>query len=232
MQVMASGDAAPIPLDDIERAKSARLMKNKEDIDVQSTYHEDEIKDTGDVPDELAARLVKNRGPITAKITGSGTHSRYCGASTQEGYDCSVQFSLVAWKFAGDKGEIHGLLEEKFNDGDGTMKVDVDCLVRKDNVAIVGGQVKEASDRHPLGKAGGRRAYVKVVDDDDGDYVSNLYFDDGIDSHCSTQGMEDNFELGEERNINDARVSVCSKHGDWDKCLEKMKTEQAVQEVA
>ena len=27
-------------------AKSARLMKNKEDIDVQSTYHEDEIKGT------------------------------------------------------------------------------------------------------------------------------------------------------------------------------------------
>lgn len=32
--------------DDIVEAKSARLMKNKEDIDVQSTYHEDEIKGT------------------------------------------------------------------------------------------------------------------------------------------------------------------------------------------
>ena len=32
--------------DDIEEAKAARLMKNKEDIDVQSTFHEDDIKDT------------------------------------------------------------------------------------------------------------------------------------------------------------------------------------------
>lgn len=32
--------------DDIEESKAARLMKNKEDIDVQSTYHEDEIKGT------------------------------------------------------------------------------------------------------------------------------------------------------------------------------------------
>ena len=32
--------------DDIEEAKAARLMKNKEDIDVQSTYHEADIKDT------------------------------------------------------------------------------------------------------------------------------------------------------------------------------------------
>lgn len=35
-----------ISKDDIEGPKAARLMKNKEDIDVQSTYHEDEIKGT------------------------------------------------------------------------------------------------------------------------------------------------------------------------------------------
>ena len=32
--------------DDIEDAKAARLMKNKEDIDVQSTYHEVDIQGT------------------------------------------------------------------------------------------------------------------------------------------------------------------------------------------
>jgi len=189
----------------------------------------------GDVSDEMAARLVRNRGPITAKISASGTHSRYCGASTQEGHDCSVQFSLVAWKFAGDEGEVHGLLEEKFNDGDGALKVDVDCLVRKDNEAIVGGKVREASDRHPVGKASGRRAYVKVVDDHDGggDFVSNVHFDDGVASHCGTPGMEGNFKMDEGMNVEDARVGVCSKHGDWDGCLQKMKAEQAVvQEVS
>jgi len=65
------GDASPISLDDIEGAKAARLMKNKEDIDVQSTFHVNEIKNTGDVPDEYAARLVRNRGPITAKVQGA-----------------------------------------------------------------------------------------------------------------------------------------------------------------
>lgn len=34
------------PKDEIEGAKAARLMKNKEDIDTQSTYHENDIKDT------------------------------------------------------------------------------------------------------------------------------------------------------------------------------------------
>ena len=46
-------------------------MKIKEDIDVQSTFHVNEIKNTGDVPDEYAARLVRNRGPITAKVQGA-----------------------------------------------------------------------------------------------------------------------------------------------------------------
>jgi hypothetical protein len=37
--VDASGESSPV-------TKSARLMKNREDIDVQSNYHEDEIKET------------------------------------------------------------------------------------------------------------------------------------------------------------------------------------------
>eukprot|EP01083_Nonionella_stella_P255092 876019_1 len=235
-QATASGDEAPISLDDIEGAKAARLMKNKEDIDVQSTFHEDDIKDTGDVPDDLSARLVKNRGPITAKVTASGTHTRYCSEDDDRA-NCSVQFSLVAWKFAGDKGTVHGELLEKFGLAGGedkeVMKVDVDCMVRKDNVAIVGGAVKEATELHPVGKAGGRRAYVKMVDDgidQAGDYISNIYFDDGIDSHCSTPNMDDKFVVDvESDNVANASVSVCSKHGDWEKCLEKAKAKQAIE---
>ena len=34
----------------------------------------------------------------------------------------------MAWKFAGDNGEIHGMLEEKYGDDVG-LKVEVDCLV-------------------------------------------------------------------------------------------------------
>mmetsp|Transcript_27041 Transcript_27041/g.34786 ORF Transcript_27041/g.34786 Transcript_27041/m.34786 type:complete len:213 (+) Transcript_27041:123-761(+) len=126
----ARSDNEPISLDDTEEAKSARLMKNKEDIDVQSTFHEHDIRDTGNVPDEYAARLVKNRGPITAKITASGSHNRYCNHKKQppspssqsdgnnnnnrdhDDDNCTVRFSLVAWKFAGDEGTVHGEYQE------------------------------------------------------------------------------------------------------------------------
>ncbi|KAL9184937.1 hypothetical protein ACHAXT_002714 [Thalassiosira profunda] len=229
VQVAARGDTAPISLDDIEGAKAARLMKNKEDIDVQSTYHEADIKDTGGVPDELAARLVHGRGPITAKISATGSHSRYCDGAASD--DCSVDFSLVAWKFAGDEGEVHGLLEEKYADGE-ALKVDVDCLLRKDNEAIVGGKVSAVPHRHPANEDSiVRRAYVKVVDGSgkDGDFVSKVHFDDGVTyGHCTSPGLEVKLDV-EGDSVEDPKVSVCSKHGDWQKCLEKGKAEQAIQ---
>ena len=45
--------------DDIEGPKAARLLKNKQDIDVQSNYHEYDIKDTGDTADDLSGRIVR-----------------------------------------------------------------------------------------------------------------------------------------------------------------------------
>lgn len=188
----------------------------------------------GDASNEFAARLVRNRGPITAKITASGSHSRYCDklgeGNSINGMDCTVQFSLVAWKFAGDEGTVHGTMEEQFKDGTG-LKVDVDCMTRKDNEAIVGGVVKEANERHPVGAASGRRAYVKVVDHGSSgmDIVSNIVYDDGINSHCSNPTMGAEFAMSHENNVSGARVSVCSKHGDWEQCLDKSKTNQSVQ---
>lgn len=243
--VAAAGDAAPIALDDIEQSKSARLMKNREDIDAQSTFHEDDIKGTGDVPDELSARLVRNRGPITAKVTAFGTHKRYCAANTKDDdNDCTVEFSLVAWKFAGDGGAVRGLLEEKFandNNGDDALKVDVDCMARtKDGKeAIVGGSVTTttwAAASPDRWKGAGRRAYVKVVDRSDdegegGDFISDVRFfdDDGVnDSHCGDPGVADGFAVVDyEKNAANPRVSMCSKHRDWEQCLQKAKAEQA-----
>lgn len=185
----------------------------------------------GEYTYDNAARLVKNRGPITAKVTASGSHNRYCTKSKAGEDDCSVDVSLVAWKFAGDKGTVHGMIEEQYKDGSGGLKVDVDCMVRNDKEAIVGGKVKEASDAHPVGKAKARRAYIKVVDGTDGgeDYVSNVYFDDGINSHCTTDGLNDKLVITKMNVIEPLVVSVCSKrNGDWQKCLEKAKTEQAI----
>ena len=123
------------------------------------------------------------------------------------------------------------MIEEQFKDGSGGFKVDVDCMVRNDNGAIVGGKVKEASDAHPVGKAKARRAYIKVVDGMDGgeDYVSNVHFDDGINSHCTTDGLNDKLVITKMNVVEPLVVSVCSKrNGDWQKCLEKAKTEQAI----
>ncbi len=80
-------------------------MKNKQDIEVQSNYHENDIRDTGAIADDKSGRIVRNRGPITAKIVASGHHERYCEKGQVEG--CGVDFSLVAWKFAGDSGTVH-----------------------------------------------------------------------------------------------------------------------------
>ncbi len=125
------------------------------------------------------------------------------------------------------------MLEEKYGDDVG-LKVDVDCLVRKDNEAIVGGVVKETNDKHPVGKGSGRRAYVKLVDDGDhgGDYISKVLFDDGIKSSCAGYDESAKFVVDYDNNVKDApRVSICSKHGDWEKCLEKGKAEQIVKET-
>ena len=92
--------------DDIEGPKAARLLKNKQDIDVQSNYHEYDNRDTGVTADDLSGRIVRNRGPITAKIVASGNHGRYC-KNIQDDTNCRVELSLVAWKFAGDSGTVH-----------------------------------------------------------------------------------------------------------------------------
>lgn len=73
---------------------------------MQSNYHETDIKDTGETTDDLSGRIVRNRGPITAKIVASGNHGRYCEKG-KDGDACHAEFSLVAWKFAGDQGTVH-----------------------------------------------------------------------------------------------------------------------------
>ena len=138
----------------------------------------------------------------------------------------------MAWKFAGDEGTVHGTMEELFDDGAAGLKVDVDCMTRTENEAIVGGVVKEAHERHPVGKGSGRRAYVKVVDHGSNgmDMVSSIIFDDGINSHCSNPSMGGEFAtMTYDNNVSGALVSVCSKHGDWEQCLAKSKDNQAEQ---
>ena len=118
----------------------------------------------------------RRRSFSAAKITASGKHNNY-------GEGNRAAFSLVAWKFAGDNGEVHGLIEETLNDGN-SVKIDVDCIQRNGNEAIVGGVV--TSDSYPaLSKRSldGRRAYVKVVDGIV-DTITAITLDDRPRSHC------------------------------------------------
>eukprot|EP00956_Cyclotella_meneghiniana_P029542 scaffold71861_cov64-Cyclotella_meneghiniana.AAC.3 len=224
-----SGDMAPISLDDIEGPKAARLLKNKQDIDVQSNYHEYDIKDTGDTI-ENSGRIVRNRGPITAKIVASGNHERYCKNSREIGEGCKAEFSLVAWKFAGDGGSVHGSIEEQFDNGE-TLKVNVDCMVRDGKEAVVGGVVKQIP-KHFDELVLNQRAYVKVTENSGikgaVDFISNLAIGSGLsfDSDCKSVSTDLKlFQLGEEYNCMSPNVSVCSKHTDWEGCLQRIKTE-------
>mmetsp|Transcript_26874 Transcript_26874/g.38425 ORF Transcript_26874/g.38425 Transcript_26874/m.38425 type:complete len:247 (+) Transcript_26874:111-851(+) len=225
---MASGDFDPIAMDEIEGAKAARLMKNKEDIDTQSTYHENDIKDTGDVTDEYAARLVRNRGPITAKLTASGSHNHHCFGSYRDDSACHAKLSLSVWKFAGKEGSVHGVIEEKFGNGE-MLKVDVDCMIRDEfnKEAIIGGVITAApkpSKEFPnsLEHYFGKHVYVKVVDDAlKGDYISALLFDASEKGNTSCD-KENKFEINYDENVDDPNVVLCSKHGDWESCVAKM----------
>jgi hypothetical protein len=225
---LVSGDFDPIAMDEIEGAKAARLMKNKEDIDTQSTYHENDIKDTGDITDEYAARLVRNRGPITAKLTASGSHTQYCFGSYRDDSPCHAKLSLSVWKFAGKEGSVHGVIEEKFGNGE-MLKVDVDCMVRDEfnKEAIVGGVITAApkpSKEFPnsLEHYFGKNVYVKVVDDAlKGDYISALLFEASEKGNTSCD-KEDKFEINYDENVSDPNVVLCSKHGDWESCVAKM----------
>ncbi len=116
-------------------------------------------------------------------------------------------------------------MEEKFENGE-VLKVDVDCMVRRENEAIVGGVVTQV---HKGGKQEllNSRAYVKVADrsdDNKEDRISDLTFGWDLDSNCKSHDFDefmkvDLFEMA------NTRVSVCSKHGDWEGCLEKAKME-------
>jgi hypothetical protein len=160
------------------------------------------------------------------------------GGSVSDDY---VRFSLVAWKFAGDDGLVRGIMED-----DGGLIVDVDCMWRDGNVAIVGGATRD-------GRGGNSRAYVRVIDGgnyDDlvrgGDYISNVYVDDGVSSAksgCRAKIVEENLSGGGDRDatvdvgVDDdvvvgSIVSVCSKHGDWEGCLRKRtRIEEAIARV-
>lgn len=121
-----------------------------------------------------------------------------------------------------------GSLEEKFDDGQ-MLKVDVDCMVRDGKEAIVGGVVKQIPG-HFDDLTLNQRAYVKVTENteanDTVDFISNVVIDTGLasDSSCQSVGLE-LFKLGEEFNCISPRVSVCSKHTDWEGCLDRIKME-------
>jgi hypothetical protein len=120
-----------------------------------------------------------------------------------------------------------GSIEEKFDDGQ-MLKVDVDCMVRTGKDAIVGGVVKQIPNHFDELKLN-QRAYVKVTENSetsDMDFISNVVVGTGLnlDSSCKNVG-DDLFLLGDDSNCVSPRVNVCSKHTDWEGCLERIKTE-------
>jgi hypothetical protein len=107
------------------------------------------------------------------------------------------------------------------------LKVDVDCLVRDGKEAIVGGVITQIPD-HFEELALNQRAYVKVTENsenDAADFISNVAIGFGLTSQSSCKSVGALFKLGDEFNYISPHVSVCSKHTDWDGCLERIKAE-------
>ena len=123
---------------------------------------------------------------------------------------------------------MHGVIEEQFGNGD-MLKINVDCMVRDklNKEAIVGGvitAVPKPSKEFPnsLELFFGKHAYIKVVDDAiQGDYISEVLFD-SVEKGQTSCEKEDKFEINYDENVNDAKVVLCSKHGDWESCVAKM----------
>lgn len=130
---------------------------------------------------------------------------------------------------------MHGVLEEQFGNGE-MLKVDVDCMVRDElnKEAIVGGvitAVPTPSKEFPnaLELYYGKHAYIKVVDDAvKGDYISEVVFD-SVEKGKTSCEKEDKFDINYDKNVNDAKVVLCSKHGDWESCVAKMMTESVIE---
>lgn len=109
------------------------------------------------------------------------------------------------------------------------LKVDVDCMVRDGKEALVGGVVKQIPDSFDELTLN-QRAYVKVNENSEPngtlDFISNVVIDTGFAADSSCQSIEaELFKLGDEFNCMSPRVSVCSKHSDWEGCLERIKAE-------
>jgi hypothetical protein len=135
---------------------------------------------------------------------------------------------LSVWKFAGKDGSVHGVIEEKFSNGE-LLKIDVDCMVRDklNKEAIIGGVVTatpKPSEDFPnsLEMYFGKHAYVKLVDDAvKGDFISPLMFD-AVEKGNTSCDKEDKFKINYDENVKDPKVVLCSKHGDWESCVSKM----------
>jgi hypothetical protein len=178
-------------------------------------------------PADNLPRVVHNRGPLTKKVVASGSHG-------------SLDFSMVAWKFA--DGTIEGHMEEKLQkNGEILVKVNVDCMNVRDGRAIVGGNIVEVNHHHLQASATTpdleqrqemidlhsikphSRAYRVVVDSNDSHQqkMSSLLVNLPEDTNCDN--MFDTTTMTS-MSMTDQNVMVCNRRDGeeaWLNCMER-----------
>lgn len=122
-------------------------------------------------------------------------------------------------KTTGDEGSVHGVIEERSDDGD-IIKVYVDCIVGSEKEAIIGGVLTADPKNFLKGKPHESRGYVHVFERsgmDETDSVSSVLLVEKANSHCIDLVVKDFDSL---TNTIGAHVNLCSKKDvKWEGCI-------------
>ena len=113
-------------------------------------------------------------------------------------------------------------MEEKLDNGETVVKVDVDCMDVKDGRAIVGGTVSKTSRKEPDAFLY-KRAHAVVVDEGINEEISGLLlgFPDDIDCSNLSQKVEP-----ASVSMHNGEVTVCNRRDGedaWLECTDSMK---------
>ena len=127
----------------------------------------------------------------------------------------------VAWKFA--DGSFKGSMEEKLDNGDVLVKVDVDCMVVQQNGrAIIGGTISKTNRRNPDSFLY-KRAHAVVVDEGLTGEISGLLV--GLPEDVDCDNLAESVETSSVQ-MHPGSATVCNRRiGEpgWLDCVDSLK---------
>ena len=127
----------------------------------------------------------------------------------------------VAWKFA--DGSFKGSMEEKLDNGDVLVKVDVDCMnVQQNGRAIIGGTISKTNRRDPDSFLY-KRAHAVVVDEGLTGEISGLLV--GLPEDVDCDNLAESVETSSVQ-MHPGSATVCNRRAGepaWLDCVDSLK---------